>query len=428
MAIDTHVSNKNLVIYEVFVRNHGKSGTFADVTADLPRIKALGVDVVWLMPIHPLGEVKRKGLRGSPYANADYRAINPNYGTEAGFKQLIDAAHELDLKVMIDVVYNHTSPDSVLAQQRPDWFYRDAAGEPAPRFAEWSDVVDLVYREPALAEYQINSMLKWVNMGVDGFRCDVASLVPIEFWMQARQAVAHINSNFIWLAESVHLRFVRFMRRQGYLAHSDSELYQAFDITYDYDIHDEWQACVKGELSLAEYAKMLEMQEGIYPENFIKLRFVENHDQPRIAGLVPNEARMKCWTAFSAFCPGAFLIYAGQEAAAHHLPSLFDPDPIIWPDDTPALSNFFARLAALKKDPITGGQFEIVSRDSHLQARWQLDGETLHGIFNVRGEKSATPVELPAGSYTNLLDDTRLTVSAGQVDLSEETGVCMPRD
>lgn len=200
MAVDTPTHFKNLVIYEVFVRNYGPNGTFADVTTDLPRIKALGVDVVWLMPIHPTGQVKRKGGHGSPYAIADYRAVNPKFGTEADLKTLINAAHKLGLKVMIDVVYNHTSPDSVLATQHPEWFYCEKAGEPAPRFAEWSDVVDLSYHDPALSQYQIDSLLKWVKLGVDGFRCDVASLVPVEFWQQARQAVAKIKPNFIWLA------------------------------------------------------------------------------------------------------------------------------------------------------------------------------------------------------------------------------------
>ncbi|MCL4304087.1 MAG: alpha-amylase [Anaerolineae bacterium] len=417
MAANTPASFQKLVIYEVFVRNHSQEGTFAGVTTDLSRIKALGADAVWFMPIHPIGEAKRKGSAGSPYAIADYRAINPKYGTEADFKQLIDTAHGLGLKVMIDVVYNHTSPDSVLARQHPDWFYQDETGQPIPRFPEWSDVVDLWYRHPELAAYQIETLLKWVKLGVDGYRCDVASLVPLEFWLQARAAVAEIKPDFIWLAESVHPHFVRLMRRLGYPALSDSEVYQAFDLTYDYDIHDDWVACLRGNSSLADYARMIAWQEVIYPVNYIKLRFVENHDQPRAAALIPGIDQLKCWTAFMAFNKGAFLIYAGQEAGATKLPSLFEVELIEWPEGQPVLSSFLARLAALKKDPATDGSFEIVAAETHFQARWSGDEGGLYGIFNVQGQTGAVSVELPDGVYLNLLDDTQIIVSAGQIQL-----------
>jgi len=295
-----------LVIYEIFVRNHSPAGTFAGVTADLSRIKALGVDVVWLMPIHPIGRAKRKGSAGSPYAIADYRAVNPNYGDEADFRTLVRRAHELGLKVMIDLVYNHTSPDSVLARQHPDWFYRDPAGQPFPRNGDWSDVVDLAYNHAGLVEVLLEAMLKWVRLGVDGFRCDVASLVPLEFWQQARAAAARIKPDFIWLAESVHPHFIRCMRRQGYPALADAELYQVFDLTYDYDIQNEWLACLNGELSLAAYAETVERQAVTYPAHAGKLRFVENHDQPRLAGQLYDLNRVKCWTAWMAFLPGAY--------------------------------------------------------------------------------------------------------------------------
>ena len=418
MATNTPHSFQNLVIYEIFVRNHSPSGTFAGVTADLHRIKALGVDVVWLMPIHPVGQVGRKGSEGSPYAVADYRAVNPKYGTEADFKQLIDTAHRLGLRVMIDVVYNHTAPDSVLARQHPDWFYQDEHNRPRPRVADWSDVVDLAYRHRELAGYQIDTLLKWAGLGVDGFRCDVASLVPLDFWEQARDAVARVNPNFIWLAESVHPDFLRSIRRQGYPAHADAELYRAFDLTYDYDIHDDWMDCVAGKISLVNFVQALARQEVIYPANFIKLRFVENHDQPRASALFPNPDQLKCWTAFMAFNRGAFLIYAGQEMATPHLPALFEVDPIDWLAGISVLSNFLTRLTALKKDPATAGVFDILACDSHFQARWDNGGRGLYGIFNVRGQSGPMPVDLPDGDYANLLEEgSELTVSEGRIDL-----------
>jgi hypothetical protein len=209
------------------------------------------------------------------------------------------------------------------------------------------------------------------------------------------------------------------MRRQGYLAQADAELYQSFDLTYDYDIHDDWVACVTGQISLNDYVQALARQEVIYPANFIKLRFVENHDQPRAAALIPDRNQLKCWTAFMAFNRGAFLIYAGQESAATKLPSLFEADPVDWPapGDKPVLSDFLTRLARLKKDPATDGTFELIARDTHLQARWENRSQGLYGIFNVRGHTGRVAVDLPDGRYVNLLDDTKLVVSQGQIEL-----------
>ena len=130
MAFDTPNSYRNLVIYEVYVRNHGPNGSFADVEADLPRLRDMGVDVVWFMPIHPIGQLNKKGSLGCPYSIADYRAVNPEYGTKADFAHLIEAAHALGLKVMIDVVYNHTAHDSVLVGDHPNWYHQDASGKP----------------------------------------------------------------------------------------------------------------------------------------------------------------------------------------------------------------------------------------------------------------------------------------------------------
>ena len=139
MAQDTPKYYRNLVLYEVYVRNHGPNGTFADVEADLPRIQAMGVDVVWFMPIHPIGKINKKGSLGCPYSIADYREVNPEYGTKADFSRLIERAHALGLKVMIDVVYNHTAHDSVLVREHPEWFHQDAHGKPVTTVPEWSD-------------------------------------------------------------------------------------------------------------------------------------------------------------------------------------------------------------------------------------------------------------------------------------------------
>ncbi|MEZ4641794.1 MAG: alpha-amylase family glycosyl hydrolase [Chloroflexota bacterium] len=236
------------------MRNHGKDGTLANVTADLPRIREMGVDVVWFMPIHPIGQLNRKGGLGCPYSIQDYRSVNPEYGNKKEFELLCQYAHALGLKVMIDVVYNHTSHDALLLAQHPEWYHQGADGRPMTTVPEWSDIIDLDYHNEALWDYQIETLQMWARAGVDGFRCDVASVVPLDFWRKARAAVAAVKPDVIWLAESVHASFVVGRRRNGLVAHSDGEVHEAFDLSaYDYDIWPVWETAVADPTALPLY-------------------------------------------------------------------------------------------------------------------------------------------------------------------------------
>lgn len=336
MAIDSPEWLSKAIIYSVFVRNHGLSGGFDKVTRDLARIRDLGTDIVWLMPIHPLGKTGRKGTLGSPYAISDYRAINPEFGDQVALSRLIQHCHELGMKIIIDVVYNHTSPDSLLVKQHPEWFLHDKNGKPMPKFPEWSDIVDLRYYDnegkkiQELWDYQIETLHQWVQLGIDGFRCDVASLVPVDFWLEARQKLS-VEKEVLWLAETVHLQFNKSMRDQGYAAWSDSEILGAFDLSYDYDGGEQLDRYFAGNGQLKDYLRQLEVQATMNPARGWKLRFNENHDQPRAAAKIHGTERLRCWTAFQALLPGSYLIYAGQELNASHMPSLFDADPIALP-------------------------------------------------------------------------------------------------
>jgi hypothetical protein len=422
LAQDTPRDYRNLVLYEVYVRNHGPNGTFADVEADLPRIQDLGVDVVWFMPIYPIGRVKKKGSLGCPYAIADYHEVNPEYGTKADFTRVVECAHELGLKVMIDVVYNHTAHDSVLVREHPEWFHQDENGVPVTTVPAWSDVIDLVHPNETLAAYLVETLQIWAELGVDGFRCDVASLLPMAFWEEARRAVSEVRPGVIWLAESVHAGFVGARRAEGLSGLSDGELYGAFDITYDYDIWPIWQAAVHGVVPVTRYLEMLRFQDCIYPENYVKLRCVENHDKPRITALVPSPAQGLAWTAFEAFNKGAFLIYAGQESAAAHTPSLFDVDKVDWGDYV--LQPFLRTLANLKKDPAqVDGRFVLLSGAPAIQATWYLPGESLYGVFNVSGAEGGIEVQLPDGSYADLLHGGQVQVVHGRMVLPESAAI-----
>lgn len=415
MAQDTPLDFRNLVIYEIYVRNHGPHGTFAEVEADLPRIKSLGVDVIWFMPIHPIGQQNKKGRLGCPYSIADYRGVNPEYGAREDFARLIETAHGLGLKVMIDVVYNHTAHDSVLVREHPEWFHQDANGVPVTTVPDWSDVIDLKHPHPGLTAYLIETLQGWAEFGVDGFRCDVASLLPLEFWLEAREAVAQVKPGVIWLAESVHARFIEYRRRVNLSGLSDGELYRAFDITYTYEIWAIVQAAFRGKVPPSRYLELLRFQDAIYPVNYVKLRYVENHDQPRIMGYISRD-RALAWTAFEAFNKGAFLIYAGEESGATHAPSLFDVDKISWGDYT--LQPFLTTLAQLKKDPAQmQGEFTLLAGEPAIQAAWVAPGSGLYGVFNVAGNSGSAAVQLPDGVYTDILSGADVCAIEGQLAL-----------
>jgi glycosidase len=418
MASDTPLHYRNMVIYQVYVRNHGPNGTFADVEADLERIRGMGVDVVYFMPIHPIGVLNKKGGLGCPYSIQDYEEVNPEYGTKGDFKSLIDRAHELGMKVMIDVVYNHTAYDSRLVAEHSEWFHQDAQGRPVTTVPDWSDVIDLKFDDPVLPAYLIRVLQDWVRFGVDGFRCDVASLLPLDFWQQARQAVAEVKEGVIWLAESVHAAFIAHRRQNALSAVSDSELYSAFDLTYDYDIWPIWQAAVRGDEPVARYLEALRFQDCIYPGNFVKMRCVENHDQLRIMELAVTPQQARAWTALMAFNKGAFFVYAGQESGATHRPTLFDIDKVEW--GAYSEMDFLTRLMGLKKTKaMLNGHLVWMTAESAVQAVWCFEEDSLYGVFNVSGAAGTLKVSLPDGTYQNLLDDSMVQVAGGKMSVPE---------
>lgn len=414
MAENTERTWRNQVIYSIFVRNHTTEGTFEGVRRDLPRIRGLGVDVIWLLPIHPIGEKARKGVLGSPYAIRDYRAVNPEYGTLDDFRRMVDEAHRLGMRCVIDVVYNHTSPDSVLAAEHPEWFYHKGDGSFGNRVGDWSDIIDLDYTDRGLWAYQIETLKYWASM-VDGFRCDVAPLVPLGFWREARAAVESVRPGCLWLAETVDPDFISALRAEGFGCLSDCQTYEAFDICYDYDIYPVFRDYLDGAVPLARYAEAVNRQEVTYPANYSKLRFLENHDQARAAFLVPDGPSLLNWTAFSFFQKGTGFIYAGQEAGCAHLPNLFYKDPVDWTG--PDRSEQFRRLCALKKHPLMADSAYTVQAlpGDVLYAVHRKGGRRLAGVFSVRGGKALVRVDVPDGWYENLFDGGRVEVKDARV-------------
>ena len=421
MAFNTDIALRSSIIYSIYVRSHTEEGTFLSVIPDLPRIKALGTDIIWFMPIHPIGVKGKKGSLGCPYANRDYRTVNPCYGTMDDFKTLVEAIHTLGMKCMIDVVYNHTSPDAVLASEHPDYYYRKPDGSLGGKTADWSDVIDLDYDNPALWDYQIESLRMWASI-VDGFRCDVASFVPLEFWRKAKEQVAEINPECIWLAESVHGSFSAMNRARGVYCATDSELFSVFDMEYEYDVREVFDAYLRGEAPLSSWTSALNVQEAAYPDNYIKMRCLENHDQPRIAFLVSDERSRRNFTAMLYFMKGSTLLYAGQEFSDTHQPSLFEKEPIPRSEEG-NISSFLQKLAEVKKNSLSPKDYFLAAADdaSDIAIFFRDDGKhKKYGFFSLKGKEADVHVSIPDGEYINLIDSLPVHVASGILHISGE--------
>lgn len=415
MAENTPLELREKLIYSVYVRNHTPEGTFRAVIGDLDRIRALGTDIVWFMPIHPIGVKGKKGTLGCPYANRDYGAVNPEYGTLEDFKALVDEIHKRGMKCIIDVVYNHTSPDAVYVTEHPEYYYRKPDGSFGGKTSDWSDVIDLDYSCRALWDAQIAHLCYWAQI-VDGFRCDVASLVPAEFWREARRAVEKVHPGCLWLAESVHRTFVLISRMNGIHAATDNELYSAFDMEYDYDIRETFDKYIEGKQPLSAWMDLLTMQETMYPENWCKLRSMENHDMPRIASLVPDAKARRSYMAMLYFLKGTVLLYGGEEYSCDKLPSLFDKDvfPRTGEDITPRLQKLNAvRRAYLSKNDVFRADADDAN-DIAVCLRYDGNKKKL-GVFSMKGKSAEVEVPLKDGNYVNLITDEPVEIRGGKL-------------
>ncbi|MBR5471260.1 MAG: alpha-amylase [Oscillibacter sp.] len=416
MAKQTDIRLRGDVIYSIYVRNHTPEGTFNAVIPDLDRIKALGTDIIWFMPIHPIGVKGKKGSLGCPYANRDYRTVNPEYGTMEDFRTLVDEIRKRDMKCIIDVVYNHTSPDSTLTTEHPEFFYRKSDGSMGNRVGDWTDVVDLDYGCKSLWDYQIESLVMWAGI-VDGFRCDVASLVPVDFWCAAREAVEQVHPGCIWLAETVHSGFSQMNRKLGMYSANDYEMFSAFDMEYEYDIREVFDRYLTGQCTLSNYIDMLNFQECAYPENYIKMRCLENHDQPRICSFVKDEKALENFTAFLYFLKGSTMIYAGQEYRNDHVPSLFEKDVILRTAEKD-ISPLLRKLYDVKKSLLSvEDYFKGTADDIHDIAILERDdNHTVKvGVFSLKGKAADVKVQLPDGTYTNHLNGEPVAVTGGML-------------
>lgn len=326
--------SKDAVIYELNTRHFTDEGTFAAAQAQLPRLKALGVDIVWLMPVHPIGERNRKGVLGSPYSVRDYTAVNPEFGTMADLKAFVAAAHATGMHVILDLVANHTAWDHPWVTEHPNWYERDWKGDfhPTPWW-DWSDIIDLDYSQPGVRRAMTEVMEYWVREAdVDGYRADVAGYVPLDFWETARARLDAIKPVFLlgeWQERDLHAR--------------------AFDATYAWDWYSTMHDIAHGKSDATALYGFYSANESAWPADAMRMMFTENHDK--------NAWEATQYEAFGALLPAAItlslvgegipLIHNGQEACNERRLAFFEKDRIDWAKPC-ELAGLFARLAAYK--------------------------------------------------------------------------------
>ena len=326
------------IIYEIFPRNFSPDGNFNGITARLDELKELGVDILWLMPIHPMGEKGRKGSIGSPYAVRDYLAINPAYGTEADLKRLVAEAHKRGQKVIIDIVANHTAWDSVL-MSHPEFYKHDAAGKIIPPVPEWTDVAGLNYENPQLRRYMLEMLKHWINpatFDLDGFRCDVASMVPTDFWEEARAELEKVKPDIMLLAE----------------ASKPELLIKAFDADYAWPLHGALNNVLLNGAPATELRKSWEENRQQFPRGSLHMRISDNHDEARAVARFGIRGALAA-SALMFTLDGVPLIYNGMEvgdATESGDPALFEKLPVFWhPKNRPPLRQIYRELIQLRR-------------------------------------------------------------------------------
>ncbi|NMH58526.1 alpha-amylase family glycosyl hydrolase [Alteromonas ponticola] len=308
---------KNASIYQINTRQFTPEGTFKAAQKQLPRLKELGVDILWLMPIHPIGEKNRKGSLGSPYSVKDYFAVNPEFGTADALKQFIDEAHALGMYVILDWVANHTAWNSDLVEKHPDWYERDYDGNfrPTPWW-DWSDIIDLDYSKPEVRQYMTRALKFWVEeFDVDGYRADVAGFVPIEFWNNVRKELDAIKPVFMlaeWESRDLHAR--------------------AFDMTYAWSWHEAIMHVIKHEGDMSKLFVYYSWNESAYPKDAYRMTYVSNHDANAWEGTMYERLGdgVEAALVLSFIGEGMPLIYNGVEAGNDKRLAFFEKDPIQW--------------------------------------------------------------------------------------------------
>ncbi len=380
--------SKNSIMYEVNIRQYTKEGTFKAFEKHLERIKELGVDIIWFMPIHEIGELNRKGSLGSYYSVKDYKSINPEFGTIEDFNSLVKKIHDLDMKVIIDWVANHTSFDHIWVEEKKfDWYNLDSNGNlQPPNGTDWWDVADLNYDNSAMKDEMIECMKFWVeNSNIDGYRCDVADWVPINFWNQCRKELDKIKDVFM-LAEAENPEL-----------HKD-----AFDMTYGWHLHFVMNEIANGNKNSLDILDYLNNKSKDFPNDAYRLHFTSNHDENSWKGSTIERLgnSLKTFAALTVTLEGMPLIYNGQEANLSKRLKFFEKDSIDWKNYE--LSEFYKNLFTMKKNNQAlwngkyGGNIELISNENdsiNLCFIRQKEKNKVVSFYNLSNDSTVCNVE-----------------------------------
>ncbi len=383
------------VIYEIFPRAFSARGDFAGVTAQLDRLQQLGVNILWLMPIHPLGKLKGKGTLGSPYAVRDFYGIDPDYGTADDLHRLVGEAHKRHLKVIIDIVANHTAWDSVM-MAHPDWYTHDAGGHIIAPNPDWTDVADLNYDSKGLRHYMQDMLVHWLkDFDLDGFRCDFAAGVPTDFWEQARAALDQTKPDIVMLAE----------------ADSPELLVKAFDIDYSWKLYGTLAEVLQNGRPASSVRDQWLAEAAQYPHGALRMRFADNHDQHRAIARFGEPAALAA-TALMFTLDGVPMLYNGMEAgdtAESAAPALFEKLPVFWQSAElrPAFPRTIQQLIALRQAHAalrTGALHWLHNSDEArvLTYERQLEGESIVVAINLSAQAFTGVTDAGGGHYRDM--------------------------
>ena len=395
---------KNSTIYEVNIRQFSKEGTFKSFQQHLPRLKELGVDILWLMPINPIGKLNRKGTLGSYYSVKDYVDINPEFGTKEDFKTLVDEIHNHGMHVIIDWVANHTAWDNKWVKTNPEFYTKDSSGNFVPPVPDWSDVIDLNYDNKELWKEMISALKYWVSeFDIDGYRCDVAGMVPIEFWNEVRTELDKIKPVFM-LAEWDTPEMHKF----------------AFDMTYDWDLHKIFNGVYAKERNSSDIIKHILNDQKKYPDYAYRMQFTSNHDENSWNG-TEYERLGKAAEVFAVLTyviPGMPLIYNGQEIGFNKRLEFFEKDSIIWKENK--FEKLYKNLNELKEKNkalwagIESGSVDFINNNNDiLIIRRSKENKEVIGFFNLTEKETEanTRLEKASGVYISFNNDQQIELN-----------------
>ncbi|HLV86342.1 MAG TPA: alpha-amylase family glycosyl hydrolase [Candidatus Sulfotelmatobacter sp.] len=385
---------KSAVIYEVNPRTFSATGDLRGVERRLDYLKDLGVTVIWIMPIHPVGQAKKKGSIGSAYAVQDYYAINPSYGTKEDLKHLVTEAHQRGLKVIIDIVANHTAWDSVM-MKHPEFYKKDAQGNIIPPNPDWSDVAGLDYRNPQLRRYMIDMLKYWLkDFDLDGFRCDAAGEVPTDFWEAAEMELVKVKPDIILIAES----------------NKPELLTKAFDLDYAWPFHSTMTDVLENGAPAQAIIFDWQSEHERYPKGALEMRFSDNHDEKRAIARFGERGALAA-SALVFTMDGVPMLYNGMEVGdttESGAPALFEKLPVFWPiaERRPNFLPFYKQMIALRKThpALQQGETEWVGNaapERVLTFFRRAAGEEYLVAINVSNRPYTGVVDVPAGDYAD---------------------------